>query len=80
MPQANQTNRAALAARARERAARMVLGRSRGYEAAEQWDLEYWQSVTPEDRLRAFMAIRDDVQKVEESRVRDALCSEEKTR
>ena len=50
---------------ARERAAsrrgRIVANRASSFAAAERWDLEYWQSRTPEERLSAFVALRRDV-------------------
>ena len=58
-----------------ERSARrrkiMVTHRARSFRDAEQWDLEFWQSQTPEQRLSALVAIREDVAKVIQSR-RDA--------
>ena len=50
--------------RSRERRKRMVVHTARGFEEAEQWDLEYWQSQTPAARLAALVAIRRDVEKV----------------
>ena len=35
-----------------------------GYEDAERWDLAYWQSRTPQERLEALAAILEDVKKV----------------
>ena len=32
---------------------------------AEEWDLAYWLACTPEERLEAFMALREDVRKAE---------------
>ena len=54
--------------RARERRKRIVTGRSRSYDEAELWDLKYWQSLTPAERLEAYMAIRRDVEVVQSSR------------
>ena len=56
--------------RSRERRARIVTHRAHGFEEADDWDLEYWQSQTPEQRLSALMAIRRDVATVEASRSR----------
>ena len=39
-----------------------------GFEEAEQWDLEYWQSLPPASRLSALVAIRADIEKVHKSR------------
>jgi hypothetical protein len=50
--------------RSRERRRRIVTHRSRSYEEAEAWDLDYWQGMTPQQRLSALVAIRRDVEKV----------------
>ena len=57
--------------RANERRQRMVMGRSHSYKEAELWDLKYWQSLSPEARLEAYMAIRQDVEKVNAAREQD---------
>ena len=54
--------------RSRERRRRMVAHVASSFEDAESWDLEFWQSMTPEERLSAFVAIRRDVEKVEAAR------------
>jgi len=54
--------------RARLRKIRMAVHRAASFDDAERWDLEYWQSVTPEERLAAYMAIREEVAVVEASR------------
>jgi hypothetical protein len=46
----------------------MVVHRATSFEDAERWDLEFWQSRTPEERLSALVAIRHDVELVEEGR------------
>ncbi len=58
--------------RAKRRRQRIVAARSTSFEEAEKWDLKYWQSLSPEERLEAFMAIREDVEKVHAARERDA--------
>ncbi len=55
--------------RARERRERIEVHKASSFSEAEAWDLEFWQARTPEQRLDAFMALRDDVLKVEASRV-----------
>jgi hypothetical protein len=40
------------------------------YENAEQRDLDFWQSQTPEDRLSALIALRKDVEKVIRARLK----------
>jgi len=54
--------------RRRERQKRMVAHMAHGHEEAEQWDLEFWQSLTPQDRLSALVAIHRDIEKVQASR------------
>lgn len=57
--------------RSRERRRRMVAHRAKSFEDAERWDLEFWQSVTPEELLSALVAIRQDVELVEAGRKRE---------
>ena len=57
--------------RAEERRKRIVVHIAQSFEDAERWDLQYWQSRTPEDRLSALVAIREDVANVMEGRARD---------
>ena len=54
--------------RSAERRSRIVANRARSWEEAERWDLEFWQSMTPEERLSALVAIRRDVELVEAGR------------
>jgi hypothetical protein len=42
------------------------------FEAAEAWDLDFWQERTPEERLSALVAIRRDVEVVEAARGKGA--------
>lgn len=51
--------------RSAERRKRIVTHVATSFEEAERWDLEYWQSRTPEERLSALVAIRRDVEAVE---------------
>lgn len=44
--------------------------RARSFAEAERWDLLFWQEQSPEDRLSALVAIRNDVRKVEQARSR----------
>jgi len=57
-----------LAERSRLRRARITAHRSHGFDEAEQWDLEFWQKQSPEDRLSALVAIHRDVAKVNAAR------------
>ena len=54
--------------RSRERRERMVVHRATSFEDAAAWDLEFWQSQSPEDRLSALVAIRREVEFVDAAR------------
>jgi hypothetical protein len=54
--------------RSAERRKRIVAHVASSFEDAERWDLEYWQSRTPEERLSALVAIRRDVEMVQAGR------------
>lgn len=54
--------------RSLERRRRIVGNRARSWEDAERWDLEFWQSLSPEERLSALVAIRRVVELVEAGR------------
>ena len=54
--------------RSRERRRRMVAHRAKDFADAERWDLEFWQSKTPEERLSALVAIRRDLELVQAGR------------
>lgn len=47
----------------------MVANRATSFAEAEAWDLDYWQSQTPQQRLSALVAIRRDVEKAQRARV-----------
>lgn len=57
-----------LAERSRDRRARMVVNHAASHAEAEAWDLEFWQSMTPEERLSALVTMRRELKLVEESR------------
>ena len=46
----------------------MVVNRASSFEEADAWDLDYWQSRTPEERLSALVAIRRDVELAQAAR------------
>lgn len=54
--------------RSAERRKRIVAHVASSFEDAERWDLEYWQSKTPEERLSALVAMRRDVEMVQAGR------------
>lgn len=49
--------------RSEERRKRIVGHIAHSHEEAERWDLEYWQSLSPQARLSAFAAMREDIKK-----------------
>lgn len=51
-------------ARAAARRKRIVAHRTKSFDAADRWDLEFWQRQTPEVRLSALVAIRDDIRRI----------------
>ena len=55
--------------RSAARRARMVGHRAASFDEAEAWDLDFWQSQSPEQRLSALSAILRDVDKVMKARV-----------
>ncbi len=54
--------------RSANRRQRIKAHRAKDFSEAERWDLLFWQAQTPEDRLSALVAIRNDIKKVEEAR------------
>jgi len=62
--------------RTKQRRKRIAVHRASGHDDAERWDLEYWQSQTPQMRLSALVAIRRDVEKVKRRRSQRGLDSE----
>ena len=51
-----------------ERRKRILAHRAVDYDDAEKWDLDFWQNQSPEARLSALVAIRQDVEKVMQTR------------
>lgn len=54
--------------RAASRRQRIKTNRAHNFAEADFWDLQFWQEQSPEDRLSALVAIRKDVEKVEDSK------------
>jgi len=50
--------------RSTRRRRRIVAHRTKSFADADVWDLEFWQSQTPEARLSALVAIRADIRRV----------------
>lgn len=46
----------------------MVGNKTSSFEEADRWDLEFWQTKTPQERLSALVAIRRDVEMVERAK------------
>jgi len=57
--------------RSAARRKRIVAHRATDFKDAENWDLDFWQRQTPEQRLSALVAIRRDVIKVEQARLQN---------
>ncbi len=57
-------NDLALKRRSALRRRNIVGHRAKNFADAEQWDLEFWQKQTPEMRLSALVAIRNDIMAV----------------
>lgn len=51
-----------------QRKKKIVANRAKSFRDAENWDLDFWQNQTPEERLSTLVAIRNDVMKVLDSR------------
>lgn len=51
--------------RSRARRTRMETHKASSFFEADAWDLTYWQKRTAAQRLEAYMALREDVEKVE---------------
>ena len=56
---------------------RIVAHRAADFKDAENWDLDFWQSQTPEQRLSALVAIRRDVMQVEKARLHNKRAVED---
>ena len=54
--------------RCRERRKRIVAHKAKDHEDARLWDLEYWQSKTPQERLSALVALHEDYRKIQAAR------------
>jgi len=50
--------------RTADRRKRIVGHVAHSHEEAEEWDLAFWQSQSPQDRLSALVAIHRDIEKV----------------
>jgi len=54
--------------RSRQRRKRIVGNVANSHEEAEQWDLEFWQSLSPQQRLQAVESLKRDLEKVRPGR------------
>ena len=57
--------------RSSKRRKRIFANLAANFKEAENWDLDFGQNQTPEERLSALVAIRRDVMKVEQARMRN---------
>lgn len=63
--------------RSSKRRKQIVAHRASSFQDAEKWDLDFWQSQTPEQRLSALIAIRRDVMKVKRARMKNDASEKE---
>jgi len=63
--------------RSSKRRKQIVAHRASSFQDAEKWDLDFWQSQTPEQRLSALIAIRRDVMKVNRARMKNDASEKE---
>ena len=57
-----------LAKRSEERRCSIVAHRAANFEDAEAWDLEFWQSQSPQMRLSALVAMHREAAAIEAAR------------
>ena len=57
--------------RSSKRRKRIFANLAANFKEAENWDLDFWQNQTPEERLSAVVVIRRDVMKVEQASMRN---------
>jgi hypothetical protein len=63
--------------RSSKRRKRIVAHRASSFQDAEKWDLDFWKRQTPEQRLSALVAIRRDVMKVKQARMKNDASEKE---
>jgi len=54
--------------RAEERRRRIVGHVAHSHEEAEEWDLAYWQGLTPRQRMAALETLKQDAKKIKRGR------------
>ena len=62
--------------RSAARQTRIVAHRAADFKDAENWDLDFWQSQTPKQRLSALVALRRDIMQVEKARLQNKRAAE----
>ncbi len=50
-----------------ERTSRIQANIADGFSDAEQWNLEFWKRQSPQDRLSALVALRNDLKAVHDN-------------
>ena len=63
--------------RSAARQKRIVAHRAADFKDAENWDLDFWQSQSPEQRLSALVALRRDIMQVEKARLQNKRAAED---
>jgi hypothetical protein len=53
--------------RSKKRRKKMQANLAADFQEAEAWDLDFWQRQTPQQRLSALVAIRNDILKVRQA-------------
>ncbi|MBN2369176.1 MAG: hypothetical protein JXO72_01680 [Vicinamibacteria bacterium] len=59
--------------RSAERRARAIVHRASSHADADDWDLEFWQQQTPEERLSALVVLRRDAEIIAAGRLRSKV-------
>jgi len=58
-------------ARAEIRRKKILAHIAKDFRDAENWDLEFWFKQTPQERLSALVAIRNDIIKINPDRLKE---------
>jgi len=54
--------------RSAERRKRMVGHVAKNFQEAEDWDLDFWQSLTPEERVSVLVDLHETYEKIKQAR------------
>jgi len=64
--------------RAAERRKRIVGHVAKNFADAERWDLEFWQSLTPQERVSVLVDLHEDYEKITRAYARSMARSRRK--